>query len=240
MPDSQAYIIARQWFSQYEMKALSPAKSIYRPNVQSREDIVIDLVRNLAAHLSHIHFAQLDDASVALEHAERLLAGRTRSSQWWGRLCTLRLRIFAEHWDEGRLRALYASRRAADYGPATQSEIAPKRCATMAFRRKIDYPSYFISLLRLGLAVWPDDPHRRLRLADYFISAWRRWKDAPEKMPNETPALTLEARMLLEEAHKKGAYLGQEENPATYALLNRYRKVVKNRIKTFIKSAHHV
>jgi hypothetical protein len=229
---NKAKKIASQWFAQYEMKWLCPAKSTYGPKVETAEDIVVDLVRNLAAHLTHIHFAQLDDAWVALEHAERLLAGRTRSSQWWGRLCTLRLRVFAEHWNEERLKNDY-DRCLPKLTSKIRSEIAPKRCATMAFRRKIDYPNYFIALLRLGLAVWPYDPYPRLRLADYFMLAWRRWTNTPGKMSNEVSELTSEARMLLREAKK--AYDGPGKEPANYALLNRYAKAVEGRVEAFIE-----
>jgi hypothetical protein len=243
-PEEKAKKIALQWFLQYEMECLCPVTSVYSRDVGPMENIIFDLARNLATHLSHIHFAQLDDAWVALEHAEQHLAGRTRFSQWWGRLSTLRLRVFAEHWSEENLKAKFEiwlrKSRSASENPTTPDfgrkirdrEIAPRRCATMAFRRKIDYPSYFISLLRLGLVVWPDDPYRRLRLADYFMRAWSRWRNTPEKIPNEGPELTPEARMLLKKAYEFGAYVGQEDSE-DYALLRRYEKMIKNQILVF-------
>ena len=91
--------------------------------------------------------AKVDDAWSAIESAERLLSCQSRTSRSWGRLCALKLQIIAYH------------------PPNKHFRMLPTR-------RQIVMDDDLRHFLRHGLAVWPDDPFRRIRLADYFFAAW--------------------------------------------------------------------
>jgi hypothetical protein len=163
------------------------------------------MIQANAAQLLRLHYAALDDTWVCLEAAEKKLAGRSHSSQWWGRLCTLKLRVFKE-----RIRDEINAR-------------APYTC--LAFRRKIEYHSYLNQLLQLGLCVWPDDPYRRIRLADYFIDAWQN----PAGSVSQDDLR--QAKELLGEATKEEAGYPLE-NP-DYSLLKAYRARIEAKIDKF-------
>ena len=50
----------------------------------------------LLTRLNRLHSATLDDAWVSLESSEKLLAGYSQSSLWWGNLASLKLRAYAQ------------------------------------------------------------------------------------------------------------------------------------------------
>ncbi|MEL6714663.1 MAG: hypothetical protein AAFP86_12855, partial [Planctomycetota bacterium] len=56
----------------------------------------VGAARALARTLRRLQSALLDDAWVYLESAERLLAGYSQSSLWWGRVAELKLRAYGE------------------------------------------------------------------------------------------------------------------------------------------------
>ena len=92
--------------------------------------------------------AKVDDAWVAIESAERSLAGRTCAPQSWGRFCALKLQILA----------LF---------PKTETG----KYRTLTSRRRTETDEELDHLIHLGFAVWPDEPFRKMRLLDYFIAA---------------------------------------------------------------------
>jgi SIR2-like domain len=207
----------QQWWELYQLSDIALTDRIHANNRKLAPDAISAFADSLVKHLSRIHFAKLDDAWVALEQTERLLSGRNRSSRWWGALCTLRLKIFAEHLDEKTLAREIPQ-------PAFISKLAPISCSTMAFRRKIDYHEYLVSLLRVGLAVWPDDSFRRFRLADYFVRAWKR--------VDEDASITSDTRMLLIESLQPCATnLTKKEG---YRLLIQYQDWVRGHVYRFL------
>ncbi|WP_367873429.1 SIR2 family protein [Luteolibacter sp. Populi] len=184
LPAKDSERLAAQWRATYQLKSISgPAKAQ-------------ELIKNAnVEQLRRLHCARLDDAWASLENAERMLSGRTRSCQWWGRLCTLKLKLFAELCSE-----------------------SIKKYQILAFRRSIAYRTYFVELLRLGLAVWPDDPYRRARLADYFMKAWRR-SVRPEHKPR---SIVAEAEALLKQALENDWGYDLSED-GDHALLHQYK-----------------
>lgn len=236
-PDSlaaarRAEQIARQWVSLYELKMVAFKEGFNRhDSYENFAEVARDIITNLDEHLMRLHGARLDDAWVALEHAERLLAGKTRSSQWWGRLCTLRLRTFATHLDPNYMRPfvkdLTRGIRAKNKNEIEalvklmqQERLTPFR--SMAFRRKVDYPDLLISILRVGLAVWPDDPFRRVRLADYFMRAWERHCEGRDRY---------DCKLLIEEALERCAY--KIDTKSRYKLLRDYRNKMIKKARAF-------
>jgi hypothetical protein len=158
---------------------------------------------------------KMDDAWVTLENAERMLAGRNRSSQWWGRLCNLRLRIFALH-------AAYKRWRKAILEKDERAMLPVFRL--LAFRKQVDQHTHLMHLLKLGRAVWPDDPFRRMRLADYFVDAWEYDGNAEGKL-----ARYKEACELLEQVMELGNYYILKKN--NYGYLMEFRDKVVKKIK---------
>ena len=166
-----------------------------------------------ASDLGRIECAKIDDAWAAIESAEQILAGRSRSSQLWGRLCALKLKTLGAH-------------------PA-----GPK-FKTLPFRRRTDHEEELRKLLRLGYAVWPDDPFRRLRMADYFIMAWEKWqnyKDAHQLGIWKRPSKAI--FQMLEQAFDTFAYdiwqTPEEQPHEEFELLHEYRKAVRKRLDAF-------
>jgi len=95
--------------------------------------------------------ARCDDAWSCLERAERLLAGRTHSPRWWGRLRALQLRAFS-------LTAGLVGRDSVPYRPLTS-------------RIRRDLPGALETLWREGQAAAPDDYYNRVRVLDYYLRA---------------------------------------------------------------------
>ncbi|MBL9167624.1 MAG: SIR2 family protein [Verrucomicrobiales bacterium] len=122
--------------------------------------------------------AKLDDCWASLENAEKLLSGKIRTTQWWGRLCTLKLRLFASLPREEDLH----------YRP-------------LAWRKNVERPEELLRIVELGRAVWPDDPFRRLRLAFYFSKACVRSDGG--RMLRENPAAS---DVLMEKFELVGGY----------------------------------
>jgi len=115
----------------------------------SEVDVAVPRLRTFQSKVEQMHVAALDDATASLDSVERLLAGRSHSSLWWGRYIVLRLRTYGDRWEKS------------SYTPLT-------------FRRRISHQSEIISLLRRGMLNSPGNVYRLARLADYFLAAWDR------------------------------------------------------------------
>ena len=181
--------VFQQWFAYYQI----PNFSVSEGSGAAQQ------------HLERISRARIDDAWASIESAERLLSGRTRTSQWWGRLCTLKLRVF------GRYRRNCAFR-------------------LLAFRRQIDYAEELTRVFRLGLSVWPDDPYRRIRLGECFLEAWAR-VNLPPKGKSVADLSTEGKRLVRQALEDDGGYHFQEsDSPKRYSLLIDYRYHVITRL----------
>ncbi len=103
-------------------------------------------------HLKQVLVSKMDDAWSSIEAAEHLLSGQIRTSIWWARLCSLRLRFFAMH-----------------------ERHVTKNCGLLAMRRKQDLQANLKKWLRLGIANVNTNEFRKTRLIWYFIKAKENW-----------------------------------------------------------------
>ncbi len=136
-------LIAEQWAHRYFAGEANPG-----PRVWWEENF---------EGLRRQHFAKLDDAILALESAQHSLSGKTHSSLWWGRLHTLRLAVFAEHW-----------------APSDRS-LLPR---TLAFRTRRDKLQFLQRVYYNGCAASTGEHYFLLRLAEY---AYRASNKLPER-----------------------------------------------------------
>jgi hypothetical protein len=156
--------------------------------------------------------AKVDDAWAAIESAELLLAGQSRASRAWGRLCALKLQILAFHPPNNLFR-------------------------TLATRRQVQIDEDLRHFLRLGFAVWPDDPFRRIRLADYFLSAWEGVQINSAKGGNCVFSVH-DISMIRSEVFDNFAYevnLGSIEGecPPKYFYLKKYADALRKRLAEY-------
>jgi len=107
-------------------------------------------------HLRQLLVSKLDDAWNSIEFAESLLSGHSRTSLWWARLCSLKLRFFASH---------------------TRASVGSWQL--LAERRKQDLGGEFLRWLRLGFANVGDNRFRKTRLAWYYLHAKANWMKFP-------------------------------------------------------------
>lgn len=141
-------LAADQWCRRY-----FPAEGSFPPKVWREETL---------GRLQRQHFAKLDDATLALESAQHSLSGKTHSSLWWGRLHTLRLAIFAEHW--------VPPERSAD-SPSSACDVLPR---TLAFRTRRDNLEFLKRVYYNGRAASSGEHYFLLRLAEYAYRASNR------------------------------------------------------------------
>ena len=117
----------------------------------------------LKRHLEQLMVAKLDDAWSSIEGAEALLSGQVRTSIWWGRLCGVKLRFFANF---------------------SRAQIGSWEL--LAFRRRLDLDAELSRWLGLGFANFAGDQFRCSRLTWYFLWARSKWRrsgkivEAPE------------------------------------------------------------
>jgi hypothetical protein len=106
-----------------------------------------------AERLVTIHNAALDDAWIELDRAERCLSGESHSTLWWGRLTTLRLRIYG----------------------ALKGDIPRMRSAMVFRKERGDEP--IAQWCERALRVTSFDVYRRARVVDYYCDARQRYVD---------------------------------------------------------------
>ena len=79
--------------------------------VECRGQQVKDCLQSLFVDLSRMQSSMLDDAWVYIESAERLLAGYSQSSLWWGRVAALKLKAYALVRSDAKFESLVFRRR---------------------------------------------------------------------------------------------------------------------------------
>ena len=105
---------------------------------ESKEQPIKNALDDLQLNLSRMHTAMLDDAWVYIESAERLLAGYSQSSLWWGRVSALKLRAYAQVRSDAKFESL-------------------------VFRRKIQHDNQVVDLQQQLLLIAPSSSYQKTR-----------------------------------------------------------------------------
>lgn len=152
-------------------------------------------------HTKRRQAATLDDAWAALEAAEKLLAGTSHSVLWWGRLFTLKLRVF---------------------GAECKDPVA----TPLSKRQKKDLKATIRELLEKGVRSNPQNAYRRLRLIDYFAKAWDMSVGEDVDYPDSVTKLI--TKILADPDNGSDLGAKPQDNPNTY--VETYRKKLKKRL----------